>query len=242
MPGTGMPDAGMPDAGMPDAGMPGASSPSTGKTGEPGSQPGFGDGPSADGGLPDFREDTPNGNTAGANGSGEGANKHEGTFGEDDTNGSATGGNTAGSGADPIPGTRTTAEQVAILDAELDTSTGEFDTLILEAQREQRRKTRQQAPHSTGSEESSRARTNPSRGENRPTGGIASAGGQSTGGGMGSQGGGASTAEQFPPPADIPSGTNDDVLARQLREAATREPDPVVREKLWEEYRKYKGL
>ncbi|MDP5209408.1 hypothetical protein [Microbulbifer sp. 2205BS26-8] len=42
-------------------------------------------------------------------------------------------------------------------------------------------------------------------------------------------------------PADIPNGTDDDVVARQIREAATRETDPELREKLWEEYRKYKS-
>ena len=41
-------------------------------------------------------------------------------------------------------------------------------------------------------------------------------------------------------PEDAPSGRDDDIVARQLREAATRETDPVLREKLWEEYRKYK--
>jgi len=42
------------------------------------------------------------------------------------------------------------------------------------------------------------------------------------------------------PPADIPDGSDDDVVARQIREAATQERDPELREKLWEEYRKYK--
>ena len=46
----------------------------------------------------------------------------------------------------------------------------------------------------------------------------------------------------YAPPADIPDGTDDDVVARQLREAAMREPDPQLREKLWDEYRKYKGI
>lgn len=32
----------------------------------------------------------------------------------------------------------------------------------------------------------------------------------------------------------------DDIVARQLREAAEKETDPELREKLWEEYRKYK--
>ena len=39
----------------------------------------------------------------------------------------------------------------------------------------------------------------------------------------------------------LPSGGDDDIVARQLREAAQRETDPVLREKLWDEYRKYKG-
>ncbi len=41
-------------------------------------------------------------------------------------------------------------------------------------------------------------------------------------------------------PADIPDGKDDDIVARQLREAAENEQDPELREKLWEEYRKYK--
>jgi hypothetical protein len=36
-------------------------------------------------------------------------------------------------------------------------------------------------------------------------------------------------------------GSDDDVVAGQLREAAEREPDLVLKEKLWEEYRKYKS-
>ncbi len=38
----------------------------------------------------------------------------------------------------------------------------------------------------------------------------------------------------------IPDGNDDDVIARQLREAAKVETDPQVKEKLWAEYRKYK--
>lgn len=38
----------------------------------------------------------------------------------------------------------------------------------------------------------------------------------------------------------LPTGAADeDVVARQLREAAQREADPVLREKLWQEYRRY---
>lgn len=43
-----------------------------------------------------------------------------------------------------------------------------------------------------------------------------------------------------PVPDDIPDGSDDDIVARQIREAAMAEKDPKLREKLWEEYRKYK--
>ena len=46
----------------------------------------------------------------------------------------------------------------------------------------------------------------------------------------------------YPPPDDIPSGRDDDVVARQLREAAMTEPDPELREALWDEYRNYTGI
>jgi hypothetical protein len=47
-----------------------------------------------------------------------------------------------------------------------------------------------------------------------------------------------------PPPKRqeaAPAGSGDDTLARQLREAAESETDPVLKDKLFEEYRKYKA-
>ncbi len=41
---------------------------------------------------------------------------------------------------------------------------------------------------------------------------------------------------KLPPPED------DDIVARQLREAAEKEPDQELKKKLWEEYWKYKGV
>lgn len=38
------------------------------------------------------------------------------------------------------------------------------------------------------------------------------------------------------------SGDDDDVVLRQIREAAERETDPVLKEKLWEEYRKMRAV
>lgn len=60
---------------------------------------------------------------------------------------------------------------------------------------------------------------------------------------QGQQGGVARTSERR---ADgtrveqIPDGRDDDIVARQLREAAEGETDPELREKLWQEYRDYK--
>ncbi len=42
-------------------------------------------------------------------------------------------------------------------------------------------------------------------------------------------------------PQDVGSGGDDDIVARQIREAAQKEKDPQLREKLWDEYRKYKN-
>lgn len=42
-------------------------------------------------------------------------------------------------------------------------------------------------------------------------------------------------------PADVPDAHDDDIVARQLREAATKESDPELRAKLWDEYRRYKN-
>jgi hypothetical protein len=66
----------------------------------------------------------------------------------------------------------------------------------------------------------------------------------------GGQGGRETTSEPegMPPtdadssrvPEDVGDGRDDDIVARQLREAAMAEEDPAIREKLWEEYRRYK--
>jgi len=47
--------------------------------------------------------------------------------------------------------------------------------------------------------------------------------------------------EIIPIPEDIGDGRNDDIVLRQIREAAMNERDPVLREKLWEEYRRIRG-
>lgn len=63
---------------------------------------------------------------------------------------------------------------------------------------------------------------------NRDTGGIA-------GGSEPSEGG------PIEVPEDIGDGRTDDIVLRQIREAAMNERDPVLREKLWDEYRRISG-
>ena len=58
-------------------------------------------------------------------------------------------------------------------------------------------------------------------------------------GSVGVSGPGASGSDRIPP--DVGDGSDDDIVARQLREAAIAEDDPELREKLWEEYRRYKA-
>lgn len=77
-------------------------------------------------------------------------------------------------------------------------------------------------------------------------GGASTANDSSSGSGMSTVGGGKGregeythTAATNTPPPDIPDGSDDDVVARQIREAAMKEKDPELREKLWDEYRKY---
>jgi hypothetical protein len=43
-------------------------------------------------------------------------------------------------------------------------------------------------------------------------------------------------------PEDIPDLVSEDIVARQLREAALSEEDPQLRDRLWEEYRLYNDL
>jgi hypothetical protein len=48
-------------------------------------------------------------------------------------------------------------------------------------------------------------------------------------------------SEIIPIPDDIDDGQGDDIVLRQIRDAASKERDPVLREKLWDEYRRIKN-
>ena len=72
--------------------------------------------------------------------------------------------------------------------------------------------------------------TNPSNSENTQSGRTDSSSsqqGQSTG--------------STPIPDDIGDGQGDNIVQRQIREAAIKETDPTLRDRLWDEYRKIKN-
>lgn len=160
-----------------------------------------------------------------------------------------------GEGLMPVPvdmqAERTRSEGTAALDGELDASLGQFDDKLL---REQER-IKAATPRTESGDPGQSGET----GKEGGAGGVAagdtgadtteeeaadqtttdtstSAQEQAEGGAIGKPGRSVvSTA-----PDDIPDGSDDDVVARQLREAAEKEADPALRKKLWEEYRKYK--
>ena len=186
------------------------------------------------------------GGMGGAGAEGQGAN---GNCGENTLPGGvggmeqdSAGCNGAGGGVGQYPG-ESEAERQARLEGELEKSVGGFDEVLAEEQRE----------IST---------------QGRNTDGFGGgAGGGGGGVGLGKQGAGmrgdgsaANTTsedesraspsmdglseEQIKErtPDDIPDLVSEDIVAKQLREAALSEDDPKLRERLWEEYRIYNDL
>jgi hypothetical protein len=72
-------------------------------------------------------------------------------------------------------------------------------------------------------------------------GGASAQQGDRTAGGTSSSGAEEGGSDIVPIPADVGDGRNDDIVLRQIREAAMNERDPVLREKLWDEYRRIRG-
>ncbi len=131
------------------------------------------------------------------------------------------------------------------LGKELDESVGDFDEVLMEEQREIETVGRNTEGYGAGSSGGSGGRI--SLGE-QAAGAMGSEGGGGAGGGGGAAGG-ANPLEGMDDseiarrtPDDIEVIMDDDIVAKQLREAALAEDDPELRERLWEEYRKYKGM
>jgi hypothetical protein len=149
-----------------------------------------------------------------------------------------------------LAGEQTLDEQIALLDAELSAGLGEFDERLL---REQER-VKGAAPMADAAEGGGGGAGDAGTGDAGAAAGAEGENGEhgesgaepdDGAGGSPSAGDGAGAGAQRRSggkgtPPDIPDGSDDDVVARQLREAAEKETDPELKKKLWEEYRKYK--
>ncbi len=154
----------------------------------------------------------------------------------------------------------TNAEEVAALDAKLSGSLADFDQLLLEEARKARARAPSRASaHSSGAgsngggsngagagKDTQKASSKESGTPGSTRSPEASNEPASSGTGPGSPGGridgsdpGAPGATAAVPP-DVGDGSDDDIVARQIRRAAEAETDPELRKKLWDEYRKYK--
>ena len=145
----------------------------------------------------------------------------------------------------------TEAEELDALDAELNASLNRFDAMLLEQMRSLRRSPAagsqgEAETTATGVEARASARAVPAASDagamERPreeTAAQRDGSQRSRRPPQGERSDGTVTVGLRVPP-DIPDGSDDDVVARQIREAAENERDPLLRDKLWEEYRKYK--
>jgi hypothetical protein len=144
------------------------------------------------------------------------------------------------------------ADRKARLERTLEESVGGFDEVLAEEQREISTVGRNTEGFGNGADGGGTGRV-----------GLGSQGSGGSGGGGGGGGGGAGAAGsvvgpqepkeasvgglteeeiQARTPEDIPDLVSEDIVAKQLREAALAEDDPVLRERLWEEYRMYNDL
>ena len=114
---------------------------------------------------------------------------------------------------------------------------GEFDEMLL---REQERVKAAAAQASAGSGGGGGGGGSSDAGDAGESGPADSAAGNETSYGEGAGPGSPRSTTKSSAPPGTPNGSDDDVVARQLREAAEKETDPELKKKLWEEYRKYK--
>ncbi len=153
-------------------------------------------------------------------------------------------------------GEQTDEERTGALDAELDASLGDFDEMLLREQEQLADKARTAeaaggggaggtaGAQSYAGDAGAASDTFSTQGEIGAGAPDAADAAETGEGPVAAAGGYSKTAQQegkSPAPADIPDGGDDDIVARQLREAAEKETDPALREKLWDEYRKYKN-
>jgi hypothetical protein len=187
--------------------------------------------------------------------------------GEEASPAAVTGRAEAGTADTGMVDTRTQAEKTAALEGDLLSALGDFDEMLLKEEGKvaarvpsQREASASGQSGATGSNGSSGGTGETSAGEvggtgTRETGSpgdlaaqVGAAGeGDRSGAVSGSQSSAGSGAGDVAsstygvPGGTLPPSKDDDIVARQLREAAEKEPDPELKQKLWEEYWKYKG-
>jgi hypothetical protein len=138
----------------------------------------------------------------------------------------------------------TEAERKARLEKTLEKSVDDFDGVIAEEQREISTVGRDTEGFGGGAAGGSRV----GLGKQGSGGGQGGGEGQGTTGNEAGSGATASvetmSEEEIAArtPDDIPDLVSEDIVAKQLREAALAEDDPALRERLWEEYRNYNEL
>ncbi len=168
---------------------------------------------------------------------------------------------TSGSGSADV---QTQSEKTADLDGDFLTALGDFDEMLLKEEGKVAARVPSQR-ESGASGQSGTAGSSGAPGEKGETGsgeegeqGTGSEGDVADGGaeGQGDRSGSASGTQSSAgsggatidhsvygaPGGKLPPPEDDDIVARQLREAAEKEPDPELKKKLWEEYWKYKGV
>jgi len=168
-------------------------------------------------------------------------------------------GSAPGGAAPAMPGdakaplAATQAEEVAALETRLGVSLADFDQLLLEEARRARTRGASGGAGSPGGSGGGAAAEGRSKGGSAGSkapdvarSGSGSGTTQGSAGEPGSPGGRiegstpGSTGATAARPPDVGDGADDDVVARQIRKLAESEPDPALREKLWDEYRRYK--
>ncbi|MGW8311772.1 MAG: hypothetical protein ACWGOL_00915 [Desulfuromonadales bacterium] len=150
--------------------------------------------------------------------------------------------------------TRTQEEKTAALEGDFLASLGDFDDMLLKEEN----KVAARVPSQRETSASGRAGSSNGDGTASGTGENTAASDAAANGGAEAQGAqsgpasgqgesiGAGNGNQESSVYGVPGGTlpppkDDDIVARQLREAAEKETDPELKKKLWEEYWKYKG-
>ncbi len=139
-------------------------------------------------------------------------------------------------------GAKTAKERQQDAEKKLDGSLQEFDEMLLREQQElaERRQEGAGGPSSTNGSQGTAGGSGASvKGEQGTAGPAGTSAGNPSGeaeaGEQNRSGQGIAAA-----PKHIPDGSDDDIVARQLREAAAAEKDPALQKKLWVEYCRYK--